>query len=125
MSRQKERDSVAALCLHAGTKATKCSNFVLATTHVDLGITLLGNEAWDRNYDLALSLYSASAELAMCLADFEKLSERIDSIRAKQRTPLDCTGIYVTRIYSLGVAGDHIAAIRRSDNLVVAWRAVA
>jgi predicted ATPase len=104
ITRRTERYSVASLCLHAGRKAAKSSTFRVATIYLNFGIELLDESGWREEYDLALSIYNAAAEMAMCTAHFEVLEGLVESVVQHARSAGDKVPVRTTQLYALGVA---------------------
>ena len=70
MKDQRERVTVAKLCLGAGVRAFQISNFQSSYTYLKSGINLLHDDAWDDEYDLMMNLHSTVAEVANSLGMF-------------------------------------------------------
>jgi predicted ATPase len=103
ISRATERYGVASLCLHAGRRAAKSSTFRVATVYLNFGIELLGESGWREEYDLTLSIYNASAEMAMCTAHFEVVKGLVESVLQHARSAGDKVAARATQLYALGV----------------------
>jgi predicted ATPase len=99
---QGERDRMAVLLLRAGEKATKSSAFQNAASHLNLGISMLGNRHWRDQYHLSLDLYNATAEVEYCNANFDRMDELINEVLKNARCTDDKTRALTTSIYSLG-----------------------
>jgi predicted ATPase len=102
ITRENEKLAVANLCLHAGRMAAQASNFVVARTHLELGVAMLDEEHWTTEYDLSLVLYNTAAEMCMCLKETEKMNLLIDAIFQHAKTHLEKIPAYCTRVYALG-----------------------
>lgn len=102
--RKRERVAVSTLCLHAGTKAAKSSTFRTAAIYLKMGISLLDEESWQENYDLALSLHNAAAEMEMCTANFEGMEALVNLVFFHATNFRDKVQAYATKIYALGVS---------------------
>jgi len=109
--REKEQVAVATLCLHAGTKAARSSAFRTALFYLELGISLLGQRSWRDNYELTLALYNATAEMALCRANFERMEELVDQVLRNARCLTDKTQAYASRIYALGAGEQQEEAV--------------
>jgi predicted ATPase len=105
IKREKERLALANLCLYAGEKAAASSSFIKALSVFELGVFLLDEDCWRKQYDLALSLYSATTEMQMYAAKFEEMDKFIACILAHSRTQNDKMRAYSCRINSLSVRG--------------------
>jgi predicted ATPase len=93
-----DRLQLAELNLQAGRKAAASSAFAPAARYLETGIGLLGSDAWERHYDLALGLHVDAAEARHMSLETERGSELGDVVLAKARAPLDKVPIYEMRI---------------------------
>jgi predicted ATPase len=100
ITRSTERYSVASLCLHAGRKAAKLSNFRVALIYLKFGIELLGDSGWRDEYDLSLTLNNAAAEMEMCATNFEGMELVIESIICHARCSDDKVQARTTQLYA-------------------------
>jgi predicted ATPase len=98
-TRSTERYSVA-LCLHAGRKAAKLSNFRVALIYLKFGIELLGDRGWRDAYDLSLTFNNAVAEMEMCATNFEGMELVIESIICHARCSDDKIQARTTQLYA-------------------------
>jgi predicted ATPase/signal transduction histidine kinase len=69
-----ERDELAKLNLTACRKARSATAYSAASEYADLGIKLLGEDSWQRHYEVTLALHELSAEIAYLCGDL-KLQE--------------------------------------------------
>ena len=99
---QDEKDEIAALCLRAGHKATRCSDFKAAAKYFTLGINLLSEQHWRDQYYLSLDLYNAVAESKYCTAEFDIMEKYISEVFSHARSLRDKISVYSTKIYALG-----------------------
>ncbi|PRP77128.1 ATP-binding region ATPase domain protein [Planoprotostelium fungivorum] len=65
-----ERDRLASLCLTAGEKAKKSSAYAPGVEYSRMGIKMMGEDFWERDYDRALSLHKILAECLYLSGDF-------------------------------------------------------
>lgn len=105
ISRVNEKLAVATLCLHAGRKSGRCSNFTVASIYFDLGLDLLGDPGWNDQYELTLALHNAAAESALCVTNFTRMTDLIERVLARARSVRDKIEAYSTFIYHLGASG--------------------
>lgn len=104
ITREKERYTIASLCLHAGRKAAKSSTFRTATVYLNLAIDLLGDRGWRDEYELTLAVHNAAAEMDMCTANFEAMDKLIESVLIHARCQGDKIQARATQIYAMGVS---------------------
>ncbi len=73
-----EKEELAHLNLQAGLRAKEAAAFESAFDYFQKGIELLGNNCWEAQNSLALSLYQHAAEAAYIKADFTTLYQLIE-----------------------------------------------
>jgi predicted ATPase len=106
ITKDKEKVAVAKLCLHGGKKAAKSSTFRTASAYLELGISLLDKKrCWREEYELTLLLYNHSAEMSMCIADFDRSDSLVEDVFVHARIFEHKIQAYGTKIYSLGSRG--------------------
>jgi predicted ATPase len=118
IKREKERFRVASLCLHAGKKAAKSSTFRTAAVYFNFGIDLVGDQGWEEEYNLTLSLHNAAAEMELCTANYEKMDVLITNVLLKARQPLDKIQAQVTQLYAMGITDKQQQAIDKGMDLL-------
>ncbi len=84
-----ERIATARLDLLAGQRARRAAAFPLAFDYFRAGVALLGDDAWDTDYELALALHSGAAESAYLSDAWAAVDAHVDIVRARGRTILD------------------------------------
>eukprot|EP00984_Skeletonema_dohrnii_P005090 scaffold1792_cov94-Skeletonema_dohrnii-CCMP3373.AAC.1 len=72
--------AVASLNLDAGKKAMKMSDFFLAHSFFDHGISYLRRGHWEQQYDLSLELFNLAAKCALMNAEHDHLEMLIQQI---------------------------------------------
>jgi predicted ATPase len=117
ITREKERMSVASLCLHAAKKAAKSSTFRIASIYLNFGVELVGTRGWRDDYHLTLAVYNAAAEMEMCTANFERMEQYLKTVFENAR-PTDQIQSYATKIYALGVSDRALEAIDTGINVL-------
>jgi predicted ATPase len=101
ISNQSKRDELAQLNLKLGKKAKISAAYQSAFNYLQLGIELLGNKGWHRNYNLALSLYVVAAESAYLKSDFEQVKKISEIVLKQAHTVLDKVKITELTILTL------------------------
>jgi predicted ATPase len=104
ITRWSERCKVAALCLHAGRKAAKLSSFRISLIYLKLGIEMLGDRGWREEYDLALMIYNATAEMEVSCANYEEMEDLVSKILQHSRCTNDTIQARTTQVYALCVS---------------------
>ncbi|MEG4207985.1 AAA family ATPase [Microcoleus sp. Pol7_A1] len=108
---QTERDDLGKLNLTACRKARAATAYQAAREYATVGLTLLGFEAWQRQYEMTLSLHELAAEIAWLCGDFEGMERRIEATLHHAKTPLDRMQIYQIKIQSLNSRNEFLAAL--------------
>lgn len=101
LTNQRERNGIALLCLQATHSAVAGSNFRAAFNYSEFGILLLGDDCWDKEYDLSLALYNAAAEISHCVAEYEKVEEAVDAVLENAHSFRDTLRARAARVHSL------------------------
>jgi len=87
------------------TKAAKASTFRIAAFFFELGLKVVSTSIWHENYELALSLHIAAAEMALCTSRVERMQEFLATVLRNARIYRDKVPAYALKIYSLGFSG--------------------
>lgn len=93
-----EREDLAQLNLKAGKKAKASTAYQPAFNYLQVGLNLLEEEHWQRQYDLSLALYLEAAETAYLSTDFEKMEHLTGIVQQKAKTLLDQVKAYELKI---------------------------
>jgi len=93
--------TIAKLNRIAATKARETTAFAAAREYASIGISLLGEDAWQANYDLMLALRNCSAEAAYLSGSFEVMNNSIADILSHARTLQDRLAAYEVKLQAL------------------------
>ena len=93
-----QRDELAQLNRIAGEKAKAATAYGAAFNYLTVGLELLGENSWQRQYDLTLALYQAAAEAAYLNTDFEQMEQLVMVVLAQGKTLLDKIKAYEVSI---------------------------
>ena len=93
-----QRDELAQLNRIAGEKAKAATAYGAAFNYLTVGLELLGENSWQRQYDLTLALYQAAAEAAYLNTDFEQMEQLVMVVLAEGKTLLDKIKAYQVTI---------------------------
>ncbi|MBD2415592.1 serine/threonine protein kinase [Nostoc calcicola FACHB-389] len=100
ITQPEEQEELAKLNLTASHKARNATAYEAAVEYANFGIRLLRENCWQYQYNLALSLYSTSAEVAHLNGDFEQTEQWIQLILQHGKTLIDKVKAYEVRILS-------------------------
>ncbi len=92
------REELASLNLMAGKRAKEAAAFEPAYRYLSLGLSLLKEDCWQSQYDLAMPLYEEAAEAARLITDFEHMSQWIDAVVHNANTLLEKVRAFEIRI---------------------------
>ena len=92
------RDELAKLNLLAGQRAKLATAYGPALDYCEFAIGLLDTDSWERQYDLALSLYIEAAEDALLNGKFDRMEELIQVVLQRATSLLDKVQVYKIRL---------------------------
>ena len=98
ITEQAQRDELAQLNRIAGEKAKAATAYGAAFNYLTVGMELLGENSWQRQYDLTLALYQGAAEAAYLNTDFEQMEQLVMVVLAQGKTLLDKITAYQVSI---------------------------
>ncbi len=98
LDKDDDRLLVAELNLKAGQKAKTAAAFVYAKEYIETALNLLGEDSWQNQYDLTLSLHNENGYLAVLTGQFEQIETTYELIEANARNILDRNRIDMVRI---------------------------
>ena len=84
--------------LKAGVKAKASSAFLPSVRYLETGIGLLQQDCWQKQYELALALYTEITEAAYLIGDFERMNRLTEEALAHAVTTLDKVKITISRV---------------------------
>ncbi|MGB3513743.1 MAG: adenylate/guanylate cyclase domain-containing protein, partial [Microcoleaceae cyanobacterium] len=91
---QKERDELAKLNLIACRKAKAATAYQAAKEYSSIGLSMLGENVWDSQYETMLALHDAATELAAFCGDAEAMERFAGIVMAKAETLLEKVNVY-------------------------------
>lgn len=106
-----QRDQLAQLNLLAARKARGATAYQSACEYARMGLSLLGTDSWQTQYEMTLALHELAAEVASLIGDFEQMNRWIETVICQARTPLDQVQSYQIKIQALNTRNEFLAAI--------------
>ena len=100
IAEQCEKDELAQLNLIACRKARAATAYQAGREYARIGLSLLGEKAWARQYEMTLAFYDLAVELAMLCGDIEAMECAIETIIKESRSALEKVNAYRTKIVS-------------------------
>jgi predicted ATPase/signal transduction histidine kinase len=101
ISDRAERDNLAQLNLTACQKARVATAYQAALDYAMKGLQLLGAEAWQRQYNLTLTLHELAADVSWLCGEFEQMEEWIEAVIQSTQTPIAQVTIRQIQIQAL------------------------
>ncbi|MDY6934553.1 MAG: AAA family ATPase [Spirochaetota bacterium] len=108
---QGELRELARLNLLAGQKAKASTAYETADLYLEFGINLLHCDAWEKEYDLALSLYTEIGEVKYLIGENEQAEIFLDTVLKNAKRLLDKVRVYETKITSFTILNRRLEAI--------------
>ncbi|MBD1813869.1 trifunctional serine/threonine-protein kinase/ATP-binding protein/sensor histidine kinase [Microcoleus vaginatus DQ-U2] len=108
---QTERSDLAQLNLTACRKARAATAYQAARQYAAIGLNLLGESAWQRQYEMTLNLHDIAAEVASLCGEFDQMNQWIDTVIHHTRTPLERVSVYIVKIQALSSQNKFLEAI--------------
>ena len=113
-----ERDELAVLNLSACRKARLGTAYQAALEYAEIGLNLLGDDAWRRQYEFTLKLHEIAAEATAMSGDFDAMDDWINAVIDHGKTRLDQIEIYILKIQVLTTQNKFLEAIACGQSIL-------
>ena len=100
ITEQTEAEELAQLNLLACRKARAANAYQTAREYTNIGLALLGENAWSQQYDITLEFYELGIELAALSDDFEVMEQFTEIVIANTRSLSEKMNVYRIEIQS-------------------------
>ncbi|MDZ7961919.1 MAG: AAA family ATPase [Aulosira sp. DedQUE10] len=111
INEQTQRDELAQLNLIASCKAKNSTAYQAAREYITVGLSLLGENTWQQQYEMTLALHELAAEVALLNGSFEAMEQFIDTVIKEAHSLLEKVNVYCIRIQSQIFQGKLTSAI--------------
>ena len=112
IDRQSERDELARLNLMAGQKAKASAAYEPGFNYLQVGIGLLEEDSWQRQYGLTLKLYVEGAEAAYLSTEFEEVERLAEVVLLRAKTVLDQVKVYEVQLQAYFAQNKLLEAVK-------------
>ena len=92
-------------------KARAATAYQAAREYAEIGLNLLGESAWQRQYEMTLNLHDIAAGVASLCGEFDQMNQWIDTVIHHTRTPLERVSVYIVKIQALSSQNKFLEAI--------------
>ncbi|MHC5934279.1 trifunctional serine/threonine-protein kinase/ATP-binding protein/sensor histidine kinase [Nostoc sp.] len=113
-----EQIELAQLNLKAGQKARAATAYTAAFEYCTIGIALLAEDMWQRQYELTLALYEAATVAAYLSGNFQQMTQLAAVIIEHSRNLLDTVKVYEVQIQAAQAQHQFMEAVQIALKIV-------
>ena len=115
-----ERDQLACLNLKACRRAKAAIAYKTALEYGNIGLSLLGPEAWQCQYQTTLVLHQTLAEVTSLCGEFNQMDRLIERVLQQAQDPLDIVPVSLVKIGMLTAQNEFLDAIATAQSCLCA-----
>ncbi len=98
ITQSSEIEELTQLNLTACRKARASAAYQAAREYAKIGLSLLGENSWQKQYKISLAFHELQAELSFLCTDFEQMDYFIDLVIENAQSVLNVVKVYIIRI---------------------------
>jgi predicted ATPase/signal transduction histidine kinase/CheY-like chemotaxis protein/tRNA A-37 threonylcarbamoyl transferase component Bud32 len=111
LAQAEEKRQLATLNVAAGRQAKQSTAYAAAGSYFLIAIELVGNEIWQRDYTLALELYTHTLEISYLQGNFAEMERWFTTLAGQVRSDLDLVKAQEIRIEALVAQGKLLESV--------------
>ncbi|MEH2411522.1 trifunctional serine/threonine-protein kinase/ATP-binding protein/sensor histidine kinase [Nostoc sp.] len=118
ISDQQEQQELVQLNLAAGRKAKSATAYAAALDYFNIGISVLTDNCWHSQYNLALILYEGATESAYLCTHFEQMEQLAEVVLNHAQSWLDRVNIYNIKIQACMAQHQQLEALQLARKML-------
>ncbi|MEH2425780.1 MAG: AAA family ATPase [Nostoc sp.] len=118
ISDEQEQQELVQLNLVAGHKAKSATAYVAALDYFNIGISVLTDDCWHSQYNLALILYEGATESAYLCTHFEQMEQFAEVVLNHAQSWLDRVNIYNIKIQACMAQHQQLEALQLARKML-------
>ncbi len=118
LSARSEKDELATLNAIAAKKAKASAAYEANLNYLKLGLQLLGDDSWSRNYELTFQVYTAAQEAEYLNGNFEAADLLAEAALQRAKNILDKVKVYEIKIESAIARSQQPKAVEMGEEII-------